>query len=777
MSLDGPDGVYYRERHGGSCPAGTLGLKCLIREMGMIGKTISHYRILEMLGEGGMGVVYKAEDTKLERFVALKFLPQELTRDPDVIDRFIHEARAASALDHPNICTIHEINETDDGRMFICMAYYEGDSLKHRVEQGPMPVDKALDIGIQIAEGLARAHERGIVHRDIKPANIMITDRDMVKIVDFGLAKLAGKTKITKEGTTLGTIDHMSPEQTRGDEVDHRSDIWSLGVVLYEMLTGRAPFRGEYDQAVIYSILNEEPMPVTAVRADAPAEVDQIISRALAKNPDERFRQVSAFLDELQSLKDAVTMKRMEEKTGITDGPPSIAVLPFVNMSPDPENEYFGDGLAEELINALAQLKGLRVAARTSAFRFRGGETDLREVGKKLGVGTVLEGGVRRAGNRLRVTAQLINTENGYHLWSERYDREMEDIFAIQDEITAAIVKELEIKLLKGEEKQLLKRYTDNLEAYTVYMKGLYYWNSLTPEGYQKSIEYLHKAVEIDPDYALAYVGLAIWYHSHVFWGVIPPIEAHEKALGYLERAMALDDGIATAYNVLASINFSYDWDCVEAECNFRKTLELDPGDSMTHINYSLFLALQKRFDEARAETAVARRLDPLSPMIIAWAGMIPMLAGEREEAIKIFNEAIEIDPGYWQPYLWLGTAYMYEPKMEEAIAALERAVELSTGASIALSRLISAYYLAGETGKADVLFKELKEKADRMYVPPTFFANIHCVRGEEDEAFRWLDRAVEMRDGWLTFLSSAPPAIRPSGPRVDAILKTIGFP
>jgi TolB-like protein/Flp pilus assembly protein TadD/predicted Ser/Thr protein kinase len=735
----------------------------------MIGKTISHYKILEELGSGGMGVVYKAKDTKLERFVALKFLPAELTRDPEMINRFVQEARAASALDHQNICTIYEINETEDGRMFICMAYYDGDSLKQKVEQEPMPVDRALEVAVQIAEGLAKAHEQGIVHRDIKPANVMITGDGTVKIVDFGLAKLTDATKLTKEGTTIGTIDYMSPEQSKGDEVDQRTDIWALGVVLYEMLTGRGPFRGEYDQAVIYSILNEEPEQVTALRDGAPAGIDRIIAKALAKDPDNRYQKISDFLEALRSLEGTAVVQNEDV--------PSIAVLPFVNMSPDPENEYFGDGLAEELINALAQLKGLHVAARTSAFRFRAGDTDLREVGERLGVKTIFEGSVRRAGNKLRITAQLINASDGYHLWSERYDREMEDIFVIQDEITAAIVKELEIKLLGDEEKQLVKRYTEDLDAYTLFLKGRYHWNSLTPEGYQKSLECYRKAVELDPDYALAYVGMAIWYHSHTFWGVIPPIEANEKARGYVRKAMSIDDKIAIAYNVSGTLDFGYDWDWQSAERNLKESLELDPTDSLAYINYSLLLALQKRYDEAASNMAVARRLDPLAPLILAWAGMIPMLEGRIEEAIKIFKEAIEIDPRYWQPYLWLGTSHLYEPKLDEAIEALVKSVELSGGASITESRLVCAYYLAGEAEKADKLFEELKEKADLIYIPPSFFCNIHCARGEQGIAIEWLDKAVEIRDAWLTTFDAAPPGLRPYGPRVDEILRIVGIP
>ena len=408
----------------------------------MIGQTISHYRILEKLGEGGMGVVYKAQDTKLKRTVALKFLPPEYTRDADAKARFIHEAQAASALQHNNICTIHDIDGTDDGRLFIVMDCYEGEPLKEKIARGPMKLEEAVEIAVQVASGLSKAHEKGIVHRDIKPGNVIITTDGIAKIVDFGLAKLAGQTMITKAGKTLGTVAYMSPEQARGEKVDHRTDIWSLGVVLYEMLTGRLPFRGEHEAAMLYSVVHEEPQPISSFRSDLPPDIESNITKMLQKDPGKRFQHIRELLAQLDTMK-----KTNETKVG--KALPSIAVLPFVNMSPDPENEYFSDGLAEELINALSKLVGLRVTARTSAFRFRGKDLDIREIGKQLNASTVLEGSVRKAGNRLRITAQLINVADGYHLWSEKYDRELEDVFIIQDEISLAIVEKLKLALLE----------------------------------------------------------------------------------------------------------------------------------------------------------------------------------------------------------------------------------------------------------------------------------------------------------------------------------------
>ncbi len=468
----------------------------------MIGKTISHYHIIGQIGSGGMGVVYKAEDTKLKRTVALKFLPPELTRDPEAKARFIREAQAASTLDHPNICTIHEIDETPEGQLFIVMACYEGKTLKEKIKDEGLRIKEAVDITIQIAQGLEKAHEKGIIHRDIKPANIFITADGNVKILDFGLAKLAGQAQLTKDASTLGTVAYMSPEQISGENIDQRTDIWSLGVVLYEMLTGRSPFKGDYEQAIIYSILNEEPDSISSIRSDFPAELELVIQKAMHKDSMKRYRNVNELLIDLKTTKRNLEVKWIDY---LEKAVPSIAVLPFVNMSADPENEYFSEGMSEDIINALSKIKDFRVAARTSTFSFKGEKIDLHEIGRKLKVETVLEGSVRKAGNRMRITAQLINVQDGYHLWSEQYDRVVADVFDIQDEITLAIVDALKVELLAGENLAVTKRYTDNVEAYNLYSKGRYYWNKMNTESFRKAIDHFQKAIAIDPSYALAY--------------------------------------------------------------------------------------------------------------------------------------------------------------------------------------------------------------------------------------------------------------------------------
>lgn len=739
----------------------------------VIGQTISHYRIIEKLGEGGMGVVYKAEDTKLKRAVALKFLPPSLS-DATARNRFVQEAQAASSLEHPNICSIYEIDETPEGRMFIVMPCYEGETLQAKIERGVMKLEEAVDIAVQVGSGLSKAHGKGIVHRDIKPGNIFVTDDGLAKVVDFGLAKLSGRTKLTKTGMTPGTVAYMSPEQLKGEDVDQRSDIWALGVVLYEMITGETPFGGDYEQAMMYSILNEEPRPARSLRPDVPTDVGRLIDKALSKDPNERYQTSAELVLALQSLARRLDIKRVELNSNEAKGLPSIAVLAFMNMSPDPENAFFADGLAEELINALTHLKGLRVAARTSAFRFRGKDVDIREIGRKLDVRTVLEGSVRKAGNRLRVTAQLVNIEDGYHLWSERYDREMEDIFEIQDEITAAIVKQLQVELVGKTDEPLVKRHTENLEAYSLFLKGQYHLFSLTPDGWQKSFELFHRAIEIDPGFARAYAWQAQNYQSQCFWGDSAPRDAMEQSRAAVERALELDDQLQLAHCVNAVIRWGYDWDWNGAEREFKKAFELEPTEPFNHVNYSLFLAAQGRFDEAVAESRIGQRLDPLSSLLAAWSALAPAAAGLLDEAIEVLERAIGLDPDHWQSYFHLCATYLHASRIGDAMTAGGKAVELSGGSSAASMRMAAVCYLAGEADKGDELFRKLIERSKNLYVAQSFFTEIHLARKEPEKALECLEKAVQDRDSWLVMIHLNPPLIRPTGPKVEALLKQV---
>jgi serine/threonine-protein kinase len=749
----------------------------------MIRKTISHYKILKKLGEGGMGVVYKAQDTKLDRIVALKFLPGHLLCDEDAKKRFVHEARAASALNHTNITTIYEIDEAE-GECFISMEYVEGKSLKELIKKKQTrkwDMPKIMDVGIQMVEGLSKAHQKGIVHRDIKSDNIMLTSEGIIKIMDFGLAKLKGVSKITKAGTTQGTVSYMSPEQTRGEDVDHRTDIWSLGVILYEMLAGQLPFKGDYEQAVVYSILNEEPKPITDLLADLPGELEQIVNTALSKSPYSRYQKAEDIVIDLRELTNKLESAKKEPSA--KEFQPSIAVLPFTNLSADPEQEYFCDGMAEEIISALTHIDGLRVVARTSAFAFKDKHEDIRDIGRKLNVETLLEGSVRKAGSRLRITAQLVNVSDGYHLWSERYDREMEDVFAIQDEISLAIVDKLKVKLLGDEKEKLVKRHTDNQEAYNLYLKGRYFWNRRTEEDLEKSIECFKQAIEKDPDYALAYTGLADSYialptYSFSFF---PPKEAFPKAKGAALRALEIDDTLGEAYASLALIKLDYDWDWAGAEKQFKQAIELNPGYATAHHWYAIYLLYMARFDEAIREIKTAQELDPLSLVINRVVGRVFYFARQYDQAIDALLKTIEMEPNCSWVHFHLGIVYLQKSMYEEALAEFHKEKGFPRGGEVGdiiiLSYLGLVHAKMGKRGEAQEALDELLKKSKKACVSPCVLALIHFALGKNDQGFEWLEKAYDDHDLSLHGIKVEPAfdSVR-SDPRFKALLKKMGL-
>jgi len=627
----------------------------------MIGKTILHYKILEKLGEGGMGVVYLAEDTKLERKVAIKFLPRHIASNSEERERFKIEAKAAAALNHPNIGTIHAIEESED-QIFIVMELIDGIELKEKIKSSAIKVDEAVNIAVQIAEGLEAAHKKGIVHRDIKSSNIMITDDGKVKIMDFGLAKIKGGTEVTKLGSTMGTVAYMSPEQTKGESVDQRTDIWSLGVVLYEMLTGELPFKGDYEQAKIYSILNEEPNFIAELHGDIQPQLTQIVEKALKKNPKERYQTTKDFIEEIKAFDKSEPSIKGKMITS------TVAVLPFSNMSNDTEQQYFCDGMAEDIINDLAHLKGLQVVARTSSFAFRDKNLDIREIGRKLGAHSIVEGSVRKAGNRLRITAQLINVADGYHLWSERYNRELEDVFAIQEEISNAIVNALRIELTGEDDKPVEKRYTNNLEAYDLYLKGRYFWNTRQSGGMEKAKQHFEKAVEIDPTYALAYAGLADYYNIMGWYEYTPPMECFPKAKQAALKAIEIDDNLAEAHSALAFAKWTFDWDLRSAERGFKHALELNPNFSTAHMWYSNFLVMTGRTEEGFVEIEKALTIDPLSLNIKACSGGMFYLAGQYDRAVNQCKNTLEMNPNFELARQILTLTYEQQSKYNDAI-------------------------------------------------------------------------------------------------------------
>ncbi|MFH1502736.1 MAG: protein kinase [Candidatus Eisenbacteria bacterium] len=631
----------------------------------MIGKTISHYRILEKLGEGGMGVVYKAEDTRLERTVALKFLPRELTADPGAKERFAREARAASALDHPNICTIHDVDETEDGQMFMSLACYQGETVKEKIDRGPLSVEEALDVAIHVAEGLREAHSRGVVHRDIKPANIVVTPEGRVKIMDFGLAKLVGQPKLTRVGLSVGTVAYMSPEQARGQDVDHRTDIWSLGAVLYEMLTGRLPFGSGHAQSVIHSILNDEPRPVASLRPDVPAQLVSVVETALATLPGSRYCDAGAMLRDLRDVRGTSDPSAVTVEMPAHGSPPSIAVLPFANMSNDPEQGYFCDGMAEEIINALVQVEGVRVVARVSAFAFKDRCEDIRDIGRELNVENVLEGSVRKAGSQIRITAQLIKVADGYHLWSERYDRELEDIFAIQDEIARSIVEALEIKLDYREKGVLKTRPTESIDAYQAYLRGLDYAGrpDYSEEDFWLAVQMFERAIDLDPEFALAHAGLSMAYSALYFHGHDRTEASPTLAKAAVDRALKLQPALPDAHLALGYYHYWCRQDFALALAEFAIAERDLHDDARILAVVAAILKRQGKTDQAVEHYKRAFELSPQDASLPHEIGCALMTTRDYSHAERYYDRSIAMAPDQvlayicaaWNHWLWKG--------------------------------------------------------------------------------------------------------------------------
>jgi serine/threonine-protein kinase len=734
-----------------------------------IGQTVSHYRIIEKLGGGGMGIVYKAEDTRLGRHVALKFLPEEFSKDHHALDRFQREARAASAISHPHICTIHKIDESE-GRTFIAM--------------------ELLDVATQIADALDVAHAKGIIHRDIKPANIFITRRGQVKIVDFGIAKLpalirqAAETAataeeyLTSQGIAVGTIAYMSPEQARGEELDARSDLFSFGVVLYEMATGQPAFTGNTTAVIFNAILTKAPTSPVRLNPELPDELERIINRALEKDRKLRFQSASDLCAELQRLK-------RDRDSGRTALPivaeparmPSLAVLPFANLSADKENEYFSDGLAEDIIDALTQVPGLRVMARTSAFAFRGKEQDVREIGARLNVENILEGSVRRAGNRIRVTAQLIKASDGYHLWSQRFDREMTDVFAIQDEISQAIVEKLRVRL--AGDRPLVKRYTDNLAAYDLCLKARYHLVKLTDEGREKARQYCEQAIALDRTYTPAHVGMAEYYWMSAIMGYANPKEALPRAKSAALEALKLDDTLAEAHSSLGTILGMWDFDWMGAEREYQLALKLNGGSPIIRFEYAFYvLRPTGRMKEAVTEARQALERDPLHPWYNTQLGYLYHASREYDLATAHYLRVIELDPNYYPAHWLLSLTYAQKGQLNQAIVAAEKANELSGRNSVTLGFLGRWYAMAGRTTEAQQLLEELEARRRMTYVPPSSFGTIHRGLGEMDKGLEWMARGIEERDPINVLALKCEPAYDAlrSHPAYQALLRKMNL-
>ena len=748
----------------------------------MIGQSILHYKVIEKLGGGGMGVVYKAEDTRLDRLVALKFLPPHLVSDPEANARFIREAKAASALDHPHICTIHDIASTDDGKLFIVMAYYQGQTLKYHIREQSKPLEECLNIVSQIAEGLARAHEAGIVHRDIKPANVMVTDRGQVKILDFGLAKLSGAEELTKEYSTLGTAAYMSPEQAKGEDVDHRSDIWSLGVVFYELLSGERPFKGEYEQAILYAITHGEAKPVANLRPELTAELETVVNKCLQKAPADRYQQVADMAVDLSAIKkqagtaDAVatfTQKKSSDSkrpylmAGVSillgllillgvyfwpeRGAPidSIAVLPFANANNDQNIEYLGDGLAETLINKLSRLPQLKVMARSTVFYYKGKGLSPLDVGRELGVKAVLAGNIVQRGDVLVLQAEVVNIDDGTQIWGEQYQPTFDDLISVQNEISAQITQSLRLTLSPEEERQLERRYTENTEAYQLYLKGRYHWNKRTADGFERALGFFQQAIELDPDYALAYAGLADCYALHGNYEIQRPMESLLLAKKMALKALELDDQLGEAYTTLGYIKAIFDWDWTGAEESFRTAILLNPNYATVHHWYSDFLMIMGRIDEAILQEQLALQVDPLSLVSNTSLGYRYWAAGKNDLAIEQIQRTLEIDPDFHYAHGILSKVYMSRGELDNAVKHAKAALRLENSPRN-MRQVAMAYAMTGKEQEALEIAIELEEMRKQRPVDVCYIAEIYASLGDIDKVIYFLEIAVEERSSTL---------------------------
>lgn len=735
------------------------------------GAQVAQYRIVKLLGSGGMGEVYLAQDTRLEREVALKFLSQPLSLEPEARLRFLREAQAAARLAHPNIVTVHEVAEFD-GRPYFVMEHLEGQSLREFAAGKALPVEKALDIAGQLCEGLIAAHSKGIVHRDLKPGNIIIDPQGRVRIVDFGLAAVKGGEHLTRSGSTLGTIGYMSPEQVLGKEIDHRSDLFSAGIVLYELLTGRNFFRRDGDAATLHAIVHDQlSFPVESI-GEISTSLERLLTRLLEKEPENRFPSALELRAEL-----AAARREMESGAAKRTAAPSIAVLPFANLSADADQDYFCDGVSEDIISDLNQIPGIRVVARTSAFAFRGYSGDIREAGRKLGVGYVLEGSVRKAGQRVRVTAQLIEIASGYHLWSERYDRELSDIFAIQDDISRAIVDKLKLELGRRE---LGRRAAKDIpmEAYQLYSRARYELNKRSVEALRQALQLLLECLKLAPDYPLAHAGLADAYFLLFAYDAMPPRDAIARARIAAQHALELDDHLANPHATLGGIHTYYDWAWSDAEREFRRAIELSPGDATAHQWYGELLSYMARTEEAEEQLRIALQIDPLSAIVLTMFGWHYIRHSRFDQAGDYLNRAMALHTTNDFTYALAGWSQIALGNWEEGLRHIQTSREISDNSVMSLTFLALAHDLKGDKTTARDLLEQLLHRQEKEYVPQPYLAALHFILGDEQAALRCLQEGLRRRDSELIFTAVMPYyAALQKHPKIGALIAVLGLP
>jgi serine/threonine protein kinase/Tfp pilus assembly protein PilF len=800
----------------------------------MVGKVISHYRVEEHLGSGGMGVVYRAVDLRLGRNVAIKFLPPDLMRDNQALERFQREARAASALNHPNICTIHEIDDAD-GHPFIVMECLAGQTLKHLITGKPLPNNRIIEITIQIADALDAAHESGIIHRDLKPANIFLTNRGQAKVLDFGLAKLIANPRrvtegvgasalptetsgrhLTSTGAALGTVAYMSPEQARGEELDLRTDLYSLGAVLYEMATGRLASGVGTTAVVFEAILNRTPVPAARLNADLLPDLGWIIAKLLEKDRRMRYQSAAELRADLGRVQRDSESARVSMAVPISARPRwrlpallaiagallvtllavaphawrqlrgassasarihSVAVLPFANAGADPNIEYLADGMTDGIIGGLSRVPELRVMARSTVFSYKGKETNAQKVGQELNVDAVLTGRVAQRGDILTIQADLVSVADGSELWGQKYNRRVADLLNVQEDISREIYENLRPRLTGQATLQLAKHYTDSPEAYQLYLQGLYYRNKWTEVGLTKAIEFFKQATERDPNYALAFAGLADAYNFLGDTGYVAPKQVRQNATVAATQALKIDDALPEAHISLALVHEAYDWDWSGAETEFKRALELDPNSATAHQWYGNFLIRLGRLAEARAELTKALELDPLSLPINASVGQQLYFARQFGPAIQQLKKTLELDPNFVLAQRALEAAYAQSGMYKEAIAERQRLLTLSGNPDLAVA-IGEDYRKSGYAGVLQGSLEGLKEVSKERYVPPYHVAQIYARLVDKQQTLAWLEQAFNERDTQLTYMKVEPAfdEIR-SDPRFQQLQQRLAMP